>query len=615
MIRKLLNRYHYLLYIVMSFFILDYYIRCINKNVVNTSLWDLSPNFFTISWILLFIMIILLFKGKLKKIIYIITLFFFQLMLFVNYIYYGVFTTFFSFKSIGLAEEGKEYFKLVYNYIDKSLIIILIISILLSVIACHFMPKDGKKSDYFMSLGLLVTAIVFYISAIINLGPPAPLNSWKTWNYNKNIYDSFSDTRKSIEIAGLYEYIIRDIYLSKIMPIIVNNKESIKYVDKYFNTKDNINTDGYLHGIYKDKNVIVVLMESIDEWLLTNETMPTVNKLMNEGINFTNHYAPVYGGGATANAEFMINTGYMTPLNGETASNKYGKNYFPYSLASLFKERDYSVNFFHQNTGAYYNRRQMSQAFGYDNYYSSRELGVTYNKAIKDSHFITESKIKKLLLPTSGKFFDFIITYTAHTPYNIGNPKCSSVITKEDINELKKGGSEETICIKAQAKETDKFFKELIKELTATKQLDNTVIIGVTDHYTYAYNNRNEVYELKGTSDKNLISRVPFFIWSNDKKALKIKSVNSDIDILPTIADLFALDYNPKYYLGKNIFNENYKGFVFFSDYSWYDGKTYYKNSTNSNKYISSVTNEVNNIIDINKRVLETNYFAKFKSK
>lgn len=50
-------------------------------------------------------------------------------------------------------------------------------------------------------------------------------------------------------------------------------------------------------------------MESIDSWLVNEEVMPTLTKLASEGLNFTNRYAPVFGGGATINSEFAANTG------------------------------------------------------------------------------------------------------------------------------------------------------------------------------------------------------------------------------------------------------------------------------------------------------------------
>ena len=316
-----------------------------------------------------------------------------------------------------------------------------------------------------------------------------------------------------------------------------------------------------LKGIFKGKNAVIILMESIDDWMV-KEMMPNLTKIMADSINFTNHYAPIYGGGATFNSEFMLNTGYMTPLNGETASNKYGRNYFPFSLPNLFIADGYDANAYHQNVSSFYNRGQMSKVFGYKNYYSSTELGVPYNIAVNDTHFLTSEKIRKLLLPKDNRFMSFIITFSAHVPYSLDDIQCNSAATKDEINAIRNGGNGEEICLKAQVRETDNFFKELVETLEKENMMEDTVIIGLSDHYAYGYSNRDKILELKGTDDNNLINRLPFFIYSSDGPKLEVSKVNSNLDVLPTIAYLFGLIMILSIIWVKH-FDPSYDGFVF----------------------------------------------------
>ncbi|HHT38550.1 MAG TPA: LTA synthase family protein, partial [Mollicutes bacterium] len=476
----------------------------------------------------------------------------------------------------------------------------------------RFIPKDRHKTDLVLALFFLIASISFYYLARCDLGKLAPTNAWNTWAYKRNVYNSYSDTKKSLEVSGYYEYIVRDIYLSKIEDLFSNNDEQIEFLNNYFKLDQNTDYDENFNGIFKDKNLIIVLMESIDSWLVTEDVMPTVAKLMKTGINFSNHFSPVYGGGATFNSEFMVNTGYMTPFNGENASNKYGNNYFPYSLPNLFKKKGYDVNFFHENKKAYYNRGQMSKTFGYDNYYSSVEMGIPYKQIVKDTHFITNDKIRELLIPDDSKFMHFVITYSAHSPYLIKRSQCAVTVNEEEKARIENGEDEEAICIRAQARETDNFFKKLIETLEEENKLDDTVIVGVTDHYAYGYTDKERIYKLKGTSDHNLIGKVPFFIWSKDIEPQEITKVNSNIDVLPTVAYLFGLDHDPRYFIGKNIFDNNYNGYVFFNDYSWYDGDIFYKNDQEEyqdNEYVKNITKQINEVLGVNEKVLETNYF------
>ena len=214
-----------------------------------------------------------------------------------------------------------------------------------------------------------------YFLQLYFLGERANVLAWDAWNYKRNIYDDYTEPRKSLQVSGLYEYVFRDITLS-FRQKGEDNTDTINYLNEYFSSdevKTTVSVDEELLKNFKDKNVVFVLMESIDNWLITEETMPTLYKLMNESINFTNHYSPIFGGGATFNSEFTTNTGYMTPFNGGSAAYYYGKNKFPYALGSMFNKAGYkSVNEFHLNYGTFYNRKQMSEAFGYNNYYGIR---------------------------------------------------------------------------------------------------------------------------------------------------------------------------------------------------------------------------------------------------
>ena len=64
---------------------------------------------------------------------------------------------------------------------------------------------------------------------------------------------------------------------------------------------------------------------------------------MNNSINFTNHYSYYNGGGSTFNSEFAVNTGFITPLSYTQNAYSFNKNSFPYSLAKLLKNENYSL--------------------------------------------------------------------------------------------------------------------------------------------------------------------------------------------------------------------------------------------------------------------------------
>ena len=175
-------------------------------------------------------------------------------------------------------------------------------------------------------------------------------------------------------------------------------------------------------------------------------------------------------------------------------------------------------------------------------------------------------------------------------------------------------------CVRRQARETDYMVELLLKNLRDKNLIDNTVIAVFTDHYLYTLTDQTIIEGYKGTTN-NLLNHTPFFIWSNNSEPKKVNEVTSQLNILPTLLNLFGLEYHPNYYIGEDALNKNYKGIVFFSDYSWYNGKVYVDGGTVTNdKYIDPLELDdknyyINYIIRKNDLTLKYNYFKTIKSK
>ena len=75
-----------------------------------------------------------------------------------------------------------------------------------------------------------------------------------------------------------------------------------------------------------------------------------------------------------------------------------------------------------------------------------------------------------------------------------------------------------------------------------------------------------------------------------------------------------------EYYIGSDIMSDEFGGFVFFSDYSWYDGENYAElgNVTNNDiadaEYINAMNDHINRLIRINDLTLKYNYFVEVDS-
>ena len=159
---------------------------------------------------------------------------------------------------------------------------------------------------------------------------------------------------------------------------------------------------------------------------------------------------------------------------------------------------------------------------------------------------------------SSEKFVDYIITYTNHMPFNPekGNCKMLLDLDSKDAENTSYDLTEED-CARRQAKETDYMIELLLKELKERELLDKTTIVVFTDHYLYTLSDKTILDKYKNTSN-NLINHTPFFIYTNNKDKKTIKTVTSQLNILPTVLNLFGIEYNPNYYLGQDALGKNY---------------------------------------------------------
>ena len=207
-------------------------------------------------------------------------------------------------------------------------------------------------------------------------------------NNSSNYYKNWIEPTKLLRICGTYEYIINDFYHSFLEKD--NSVNARKNVTKYIEeNKKEVNDKNYT-GIFKYKNLIFVMMESMDDWMVNEETTPTMYEMMNHGFNFTNHYSPGYVTGETANTEFVANTGMYPSINKLSPNYAYVNNDYPYSIANLFKKEGYITNSFHASNGFIYNRINMHIKLGYNQYHNYADMGIDDKYLVLDSYIIRD---------------------------------------------------------------------------------------------------------------------------------------------------------------------------------------------------------------------------------
>ena len=590
-----IKKYGYIFLIFLPLLLMDIIIRSFGNGTNLYKVWNIIPNLFTITWACLFIGISLSLKSKIGKSVYLGVNILFLIMFLTNGIYYSTTHNFFDFILLESTSEGAPY---MMDCIKNCNIWIYIWFVII-IFAIYIGFKKIPKKDNFNYKNVIIVVLVFLLIHLLLPNLYGSANSsleWNTWQNPRNIYKNFNDANKSMSITGLYEYTIRNFYITFLQTEEEETSEDYEFLMEAFSVNNN-EVNKYT-GIFKNKNLIFVQLEGIDDWLLTEKDMPTLYGMLNNSFVFQNHYSYYNGGGSTFNSEFAVNTGFITPLSYTQNAYSFNKNSFPYSMANMFKNQDYVVNAFHMNSGEYYSRQTNYTNWGYDKYYGLLDINDYKDKSYTlDRELINDVTFQEKMFPKDSKFVDYLITYSNHLPFTNTKGVCKLLYDMEmDLNDTVDMGEEssstfvqltEEECIRKQAHETDYMMELLLKKLTELNLIDDTVIVVFTDHYLYTVEDKTILDKYKNTSN-NLINKTPFFIWQNNMKRTNIKEVTSQLNILPTTLNLFGINYNPNYYIGSDALSQNYKGIVFFSDYSWYDGNIYVENGVIANNKSSS---------------------------
>ncbi len=568
------KNYYFLFFCAFGLLLPEVSLRAlIFPGVFSESYVSFASAAFTLSWILLIIFFCAFILPKTAGKIVFATVNIFMIIFSVSeYIYYKIFDQFFWLESIMLAGEGADYLDYAFQMVSTDLVIYTLLSILFLVLALAFWksPSWNKKRMYILLMPVLAL-LVTHICLQPELHGDS-MDQWDTWRKPRVVYKHYNDINKSFEISGLYQFTYMNFYKA-IFPEKPYDEEDFAKVDAFFEAKEP--TENRYTGLFEGKNVIIVMMESMDTWMIDKKHTPTLYKMMQNGIQFTNYNAPFFGTGFTFGSEFAFNTGFFTPVSAISATN-FSSNTFPYSLARLFKEKGYEANSFHFNDSEFYNRGIMHKSFGYDSYHSLSEFGITGTEAELDSNMFKDDALYEKLTEKTP-FMGFFITYSAHLPYTGEDAKLA--LAKEYYPQLiNPRENTEKNNIHILAKDTDRFFEQLLARLEADGLLEDTVIIGYTDHFAYGVSDEDLLNEWKGDT---LSYNVPAFIYAKGIKPMKIAKPMMTIDWAPTIVNLFALSDEARY-IGSDILDPDNRGFAYFETWGWMDGMRYYIPSENN---------------------------------
>ena len=306
--------------------------------------------------------------------------------------YFSVFDKMMWLSTVAYAGEGAEFLADVLSAFPLAWWLGGIVLLGLGVVMVWKYPKTEQKIWFRLPLALIPVAMIALLGYLPEQIFLKDLDIWGTRSeYGQSssyraAYNTMYDAKRVYDICGVYHLTAKDIWKHEIYPLTPAYQEALQEqvaeIDAYFEKRGE-KTENDMTGIFAGKNVILVLMESMDDWMITREDTPTILRLMEEGINFTDFYTPGYGSARTLNSEFCMNTGIYLPTNGNYVFN-YVTNSFDQSIASQMTGAGYSSEVLHYNTETFYSRGVFEPAMGYNSYVCYADY-VTDEKALSDA--------------------------------------------------------------------------------------------------------------------------------------------------------------------------------------------------------------------------------------
>ncbi len=401
---------------------------------------------------------------------------------------------------------------------------------------------------------------------------------------------------------------------------IINKEKNKTYnlINNYLINQESTSINGNT-GIFKNKNLIIIMMESVNDIINNEKYFPNFNTLLKNGIYFSNNYSP-RNSCPTGNNEFSGLTGIYTIYNNCTA-NVYKNNTYPYSLYNLFNESNYHTIGMHNYFDAYYSRHIIHPNLGADKFYGVKELNIRYSTIYRewasDEDFASSAmNIIQNNFLDEFPFMLWMTTVSPHQPYSVSSiegDKYLNLFEEESYPmDLKRYLS--------KVKVTDDAIGVLLHRLEELNILDDTVIVLYGDHYPYGLSKKTLSEQLnRDLVEDYEVDKVPLLIYNKSIKSANNLNYTSYINILPTIANLFDLNYDPRLYFGKDLFSPEYESRVVFADGSWKNEFAYYKAITGDIQYykdfkynmdeIQNINNKITAEMKLSNLIIKNNYF------
>lgn len=609
--------------LIIYFIFLILYLELIYKHFILhnvLSYHTLLIVLFSTSFAVLFTLLSSLGKPKTNRIISIILSIFITLIYISQYVYYKFYNSIYSVFSVikGTEQVFGGFFSSILIMIKNNILVIIIM--LLPLILFIILGKKiinynkSKLNNIILSIAFIILFLVksliiifsnngmyslhrlyFETHAPMLLINKTGLLSMEVMDVERFIFgfdEKFEISKETSREIDEIEYNIIDINFDELIENETN--EDVIKLHEYFKNAQPTNKNEYT-GIFEGKNLIYITAEGFDTIAVDKELTPTLYKLVNNSFIFKNYYQPLYSI-STSDGEYMALNGLL-PKEGVWSFYRSSFIDMPYGLGNVFKKMGYKeINAYHDHTYKFYDRNLSHPNLGFD----YKGCGNGLEKLI-NCNIWPESDLEMINATIddyidSDSFVTYYMTVSGHLNYTFKD-NSMSYKNKDLVSDLPY--SEHVKAYLAANIELDRALNALITELENKGKLDDTVIVLSPDHYPYGLTKSelNEISE-KDRNDKFENFHTSLIIYNSGMtKNVIVDKYVSSIDLLPTIYNLFGIEYDSRLLIGNDALSDS-EGLVILSDRSWINENASYNSMTETYTKFKDVDEEYLNKIN-----------------
>ena len=338
-------------------------------------------------------------------------------------------------------------------------------------------------------------------------------------------------------------------------------------------------------GMFRGKNLILITAESFAKELIDPELTPTLYRMANKGIVFEDFYQPAWGG-STSTGEYSWLTG-LAPTDPLTMMLSHDKNLY-FTMGNQLQRLGYASHAYHNGSYDYYNRDTTHKNLGYSTYIgvgNGLEEGLTAGEFPHSDKEMIEFTLPQYI--DEQPFSVYYMTISGHPAYAFSSESNDMAMKNRDVAEDLPHSFAVNAYIACNL-ELEYAMESLLRSLEEAGIADDTVISLVPDHYPYGLS-PGSAWGSGVDGLGELFGYAPDTPWKRDHNAaiiwcgalekldepIRVSGPVSSLDILPTLSNLFGLDYDSRLLAGNDVFS-GAERLVFWNDCSWVTEKGTY---------------------------------------